>query len=131
MTPDRVVSQWMDDYFATYEDSKCHLTARGFIMSDLDDQGGYLQWFAMPANEIIDSFAATLDEVTENLIGDLTFMVDQEDLLDQLNIEQNFKIDPIELTNALRLSVIDVLKAMSIYFEVRDLAEQAYYSYDD
>ena len=91
MTPDLLATQWMSDYFDTYNDSKVHAVAKGFIDADLKELGSYRAWFALEAHEVVDSFALTLGEVSDALVSDLGFFVDQEDLLDTLKIGQNFK----------------------------------------
>ena len=73
MTPDLLVTQWMSDYFDTYNDSKVHAVAKGFIDADLKELGSYRAWFALEAHEVVDSFAVTLNEVSDALVSDLGF----------------------------------------------------------
>ena len=121
-TPEKIVSQWIEEYFEFYPNSRPHLTAHGFISADINECGGLQEWFLLPNNAIVDSFAETLDSVSENLIEDYEFVVEQEDLLETLKIDQNVKSDPVELVKMFKLGVIDIFKALSIYMEVRELA---------
>ena len=131
MTPDLLVTQWMSDYFDTYNNSKVHVVAKGFIDADLKELESYRVWFALEAHEVVDSFAVTLNEVSDALVSDLGFVVDQEDLLDTLKIGQNFKTNPTEIVEAYKNGIMDVFASMSIYLEVKQLAEEAYWTYLD
>tara|TARA_Y100001937_G_scaffold9039_1_gene11162 strand:- start:2135 stop:2530 length:396 start_codon:yes stop_codon:yes gene_type:complete len=129
MTPDMIVTQWMSDYFETYDDSKVHIVAKGFIDADLKELEDYRAWFRLEAHEVVDSFAVTLNEVSDSLLSDLGFVVDQEDLLDTLKIGQNFKTRPTEVIEAYKNGIMDVFASISIYLEVKQLAEEAYFTY--
>ena len=129
MTPDMIVTQWMSDYFETYDDSKVHTVAKGFIDADLKELEDYRAWFRLEAHEVVDSFALTLNEVSDSLLSDLGFVVDQEDLLDTLKIGQNFKTRPTEVIEAYKDGIMDVFASISIYLEVKQLAEEAYFTY--
>lgn len=131
MTPDQATSQWIEDYFSTFGDSKCHLVAKGFVAADISECGGYLQWFSLSPSQITDSFSDTLDKVSEDLLNDCSLMVDQESMLDSLNIKQNFTINPVDLMKAYKSGIVDVFSSMSIYFEVWSLAQDTYYMYSD
>jgi len=131
MTPDQATNQWIEDYFSTFEGSKCHFVAKGFVAADIEECGGYPQWFALTPSQITDSFSETLDEVSDNLVNDYALMVDQESMLDSLNIGQSFTIDPVDLMKAYKSGISDVFVSMSIYFEVWELAKDTYYMYSD
>ena len=124
-----IVTQWMSDYFETYDDSKVHIVAKGFIDADLKELEDYRAWFRLEAHEVVDSFAVTLNEVSDSLLSDLGFVVDQEDLLDTLKIGQNFKTRPTEVIEAYKNGIMDVFASISIYLEVKQLAEEAYFTY--
>ena len=114
---------WMMQYL---EGPQAELTARGFIMQDIKDHGGFDNWIDLNPAVIIDSFYEVTSEVSETLMDDLQTAINQEEAFDQLGIDQSMRIDLKGLINALRSGMLDIFKSMQIYFDVKRQAETFY-----
>ena len=121
-TQEEIVT-WMIQYL---EGTQPELTARGFIMQDIHDHGGFDNWIDLNPAVIIDSFYEVTSEVSEDLMNDLQTAINQEDALDQLGIDQSMRVDLKGLSSALRSGMLDIFKSMQIYFDVKRQAETFY-----
>jgi len=116
----------MDWMMQHLEGTQPELTARGFIMQDMWEHGGFENWIDLDPAVIIDSFYEVTSEVSEELMNDLQTAINQEDDLDQLGIDQSMRVDLKGLTAALRSGMLDIFKSMQIYFDVKRQAETFY-----
>lgn len=117
------IMDWMMKYL---EGTQPELTARGFIMQDMYECGGFDNWIDLNPAVIIDSFYEVTSEVSEELMNDLQTAINQEDDLDRLGIDQSMRVDLKGLTAAIRSGMLDIFKSMQIYFDVKRQAETFY-----
>ena len=84
------IMDWMMKYL---EGTQPELTARGFIMQDMYECGGFDNWIDLNPAVIIDSFYEITSEVSEELMNDLQTAINQEDDLDLLGIDQSMRVN--------------------------------------
>jgi len=114
---------WMMQHL---EGTQPELTARGFIMQDMWEHGGFENWIDLDPAVIIDSFYEVTSEVSQELMNDLQTAINQEDDLDLLGIDQSMRVNLKGLTAALRSGMLDIFKSMQIYFDVKRQAKTFY-----
>ena len=121
-TQEEIVT-WMMQHL---EGTQPELTARGFIMQDMWECGGFENWIDLDPAVIIDSFYEVTSEVSEALMDDLQTAINQEDTLDQIGIDQSMRVDLRGLIASLRSGMLDIFKSMQIYFDVKRQAKTFY-----
>ena len=117
------IMTWMMQHL---EGTQPELTARGFIMQDMWEHGGFENWIDLDPAVIIDSFYEVTSEVSQELMNDLQTAINQEDDLDLLGIDQSMRVNLKGLTAALRSGMLDIFKSMQIYFDVKRQAKTFY-----
>jgi len=115
----RNLEAWLDD------ESNPHQTALGFIKADIKERG-FEGWLNMDAEMVTFSFYDITEEMSEVLMNDLSTMLDQEDMLDDLGLDQTMRIDQRGLMVAFRKGMLDIIKSLQIYFDAKQQAEHQY-----
>lgn len=115
----RNLEVWLDD------ESNPHQTALGFIKADIKERG-FEGWLDMGAEIVTHSFYDITEEMSEALMDDLSTMLDQEKMLEDLGVEQTMRIDQQGLMVAFRKGMLDIIKSLQIYFDAKQQAEHQY-----
>ena len=124
MTEEEVLS-WMKQYLDGSEPEK---TAYGMIMSDISEYG-FEAWLDMPAIVVVEMYVDATEEVGQSLVNDFKNMLSQEAVLDDLDIVQSMRLDPVLAMGAFKDGVMDVFRSLLIYLTTQEMAN-AYHKDD-
>jgi len=116
------VMEWMNkvaDEDETYE------TAVGFCMQDILEFG-FDEWLDMPASDVSHCFIRVTTDVSETLLSELRTALSQERMLDELGIEQSYRINQGELVERLNDGLMDIMRSQAKYFEIQERAKDMY-----
>ena len=115
----RLMEAWLED------GSNSHQTALGFIRADIKERG-FEGWLNMDAEMVAFSFYDTTEEMSNEITNDLSIMLSQENVLDDLGLEQTMRIDQHGLLLAFKKGMLDIFKSLVIYFDAKQQAEHQY-----
>jgi len=115
----RHMEAWLED------GSNPHQTALGFIKADIKERG-FEGWLNMDAEMVTFSFYDTTEEMSNEIMNDLSIMLSQENVLDDLGLEQTMRIDQHGLLLAFKKGMLDIFKSLVIYFDAKQQAEHQY-----
>ena len=71
---------------------------------------------------IIESYRQVADEITQEAVDDFRALFNQERELDELGLEQSFRLNPPASMQAMRDGMADVLESIVLYVEVQRIA---------
>ena len=117
----RNLETWLED------GSNPEQTALGFIKADINERG-FEGWLNMDAEMVTFSFYDTTEEMSNEITNDLSVMLGQENVLDDLGLEQTMRIDQHGLLLAFKKGMLDIFKSLQIYFDAK---QQAAHQYED
>ena len=115
----RNLETWLED------GSNPEQTALGFIKADINERG-FEGWLNMDAEMVTFSFYDTTEEMSNEITNDLSVMLGQENVLDDLGLEQTMRIDQHGLLLAFKKGMLDIFKSLQIYFDAKQQAEHQY-----
>ena len=115
----RNLETWLED------GSNPEQTALGFIKADIQERG-FEGWLNMDAEMVTFSFYDTTEEMSNEIMNDLSIMLSQENVLDDLGLEQTMRIDQHGLLLAFKKGMLDIFKSLQIYFDTKQQAEIQY-----
>ena len=115
----RNLETWLED------GSNSEQTALGFIKADINERG-FEGWLNMDAEMVTFSFYDTTEEMSNEITNDLSIMLSQENVLDDLGLEQTMRIDQHGLLLAFKKGMLDIFKSLVIYFDAKQQAEHQY-----
>ena len=115
----RNLETWLED------GSNSEQTALGFIKADIQERG-FEGWLNMDAEMVTFSFYDTTEEMSNEIMNDLSIMLSQENVLDDLGLEQTMRIDQHGLLLAFKKGMLDIFKSLQIYFDAKQQAEIQY-----
>jgi hypothetical protein len=115
----RNLETWLED------GSNPEQTALGFIKADIQERG-FEGWLNMDAEMVTFSFYDTTEEMSNEIMNDLSIMLSQENVLDDLGLEQTMRIDQHGLLLAFKKGMLDIFKSLQIYFDAKQQAEIQY-----
>ena len=115
----RNLETWLED------GSNPEQTALGFIKADIQERG-FEGWLNMDAEMVTFSFYDTTEEMSNEITNDLSVMLGQENVLDDLGLEQTMRIDQHGLLLAFKKGMLDIFKSLQIYFDAKQQAEHQY-----
>ncbi len=115
----RNLETWLED------GSNSEQTALGFIKADIQERG-FEGWLNMDAEMVTFSFYDTTEEMSNEITNDLSIMLSQENVLDDLGLEQTMRIDQHGLLLAFKKGMLDIFKSLVIYFDAKQQAEHQY-----
>jgi len=115
----RNMETWLED------GSNPHKTALGFIKADIKERG-FEGWLNMDAEMVTFSFYDTTEEMSNEMMNDLSTMLNQEDMLDDLGLDQTMRIDQHKLLVGFRKGMLQIIKSLQIYFDAKQQAEHQY-----
>ena len=115
----RNLETWLED------GSHPEQTALGFIKADIQERG-FEGWLNMDAEMVTFSFYDTTEEMSNEIMNDLSIMLSQENVLDDLGLEQTMRIDQHGLLLAFKKGMLDIFKSLQIYFDAKQQAEIQY-----
>lgn len=100
-------------------------TGLGFVMADIREFG-FEQWLAHPPDQVTESFLDVTYDLSNSLMSDFRTMLDQERMLDELGVDQSYKMNQPELLESLNKGLIDVMRAVNHYFILQEQAKSMY-----
>ena len=116
------VMSWMTELA---EEDETYGTAVGFCMEDILEFG-FDEWLSIRASDVSHMFINVTKDVSGNLLSELRTVLSQERMLEELGIEQSYKINQGELVERLNDGLMDVFKSQAKYFEVQEQAKKMY-----
>ena len=116
------VMSWMKELA---EEDETYETAVGFCMQDIFEFG-FDEWLSMQASDVAHMFINVTKDVSGTLLSELRTALSQERMLDELGIEQSYKINQGELVEQLNDGLMNVFKSQAKYFEVQEQAKKMY-----
>lgn len=100
-------------------------TAVGFIMADINEYD-FETWLQLPHDYVVESFLETTYDVSNNLMSDLRTILRQEQELEEMGLEQTMRVDLAGLVEALNNGLLDVFRALQLYFQLQTEANELY-----
>ena len=100
-------------------------TAWGMIALDVDTFG-FESWLMLNHEAVVDSFREATYETSKSLCEDFEAALQQERMLDNLSIEQSYRLNPSESIKAYTNGVNDIFLALSRYLEFQSTAQALY-----
>ena len=117
MTETEVI-KWMENYLDGTASEK---SAMGMIRADINEHG-FQTFLEMPPETIIATYLSVSEEISQELVDSFTTMFTQEQDLEDLGIEQSFKLDPAESVVAMRNGMTDIMRSLLCYVDVQRMA---------
>ena len=96
-------------------------SAMGMIRADINEHG-FQTFLEMPPETIIATYLSVSEEISQELVDSFTTMFTQEQDLEDLGIEQSFKLDPAESVIAMRNGMTDIMRSLLCYVDVQRMA---------
>ena len=124
MTP-KEIETWLHDHLNYPSATTPERTAYGWIMSDIDETS-FEYWLRKPEHLVVDEYIKITDDLSQELVDQYKFSVEQDDLLDLLDIEQTPLAEPTEIMQAFKSGMVDILRSLSFYFSARHEAIHLY-----
>ena len=113
------IKEWLQDELG-HDGAETHeKTTLGWILADIDEYT-FDMWLELPPYVVVDEYLNITNELSQDLVDQYKFSVEQEDLLDTLDIKQTPLADPPEILQAFKSGMIDILKSLSCYFKIRE-----------
>lgn len=116
------VIEWMRE---NLDETSSDKSAFGMIMQDIGEFG-FEAWLEIPSEAIVGSYIEVTEEVSMEMIKDLGNLLSQERELDELGIEQSMKIETLESITGMRDGMMDIMRSMLTYLQVRRQAQTLY-----
>jgi len=117
MTETEVI-KWMENYL---DGTAAEKSAMGMIRADINEHG-FQTFLEMPPETIIATYLSVSEEISQELVDSFTTMFTQEQDLEDLGIEQSFKLDPAESVVAMRNGMTDIMRSLLCYVDVQRMA---------
>ena len=117
MTETEVI-KWMENYL---DGTAAEKAAMGMIRADINEHG-FQTFLEMPPETIIATYLSVSEEISQELVDSFTTMFTQEQDLEDLGIEQSFKLDPAESVVAMRNGMTDIMRSLLCYVDVQRMA---------
>ena len=117
MTETEVI-KWMENYL---DGTAAEKSAMGMIRADIKEHG-FQTFLEMPPETIIATYLSVSEEISQELVDSFTTMFTQEQDLEDLGIEQSFKLDPAESVVAMRNGMTDIMRSLLCYVDVQRMA---------
>lgn len=117
MTETEVI-KWMENYL---DGAAAEKSAMGMIRADINEHG-FQTFLEMPPETIIATYLSVSEEISQELVDSFTTMFTQEQDLEDLGIEQSFKLDPAESVVAMRNGMTDIMRSLLCYVDVQRMA---------
>jgi|TARA_R100000479_G_scaffold146138_1_gene81565 hypothetical protein len=121
------VMEWMEGYL---EATMPKRTALGMIKADIKEYG-FDTFLELPPETIIESYLFVADEVTQDAVDDFKALLSQERELDDLGLEQSFRLNPSESMQAMKNGMTDIMKSLMLYIEVQRMANNLIESHEN
>jgi hypothetical protein len=123
---EQAIVDWIEQTLID-EQNNCAKSTLGMIKCDIDEFG-FQGWLRMTPERVIKSYIETVRAVSDDLVDEFSFLQDQEDLLEYLEIRKNDKLcEPKEAMRGFQKGMIDVWNSLLKYFEMKSEAEHQYY----
>lgn len=123
---EKTIVDWIEQTL-TDEQTNCAKSTLGMIKCDIDEFG-FQGWLRMTPERVIKSYIETVQAVSDDLVNEFSFLKDQEDLFEYLEIQKNDKLyDTSESLRAFQKGMMDVWASLLKYFEMKSEAEHQYY----
>lgn len=116
------VMKWMEELA---DEDETYSTAVGFCMQDIFEFG-FDEWLSMPASDVSHCFIRVTTDVSDTLLSELRTALSQERMLDELGIEQSYKINQGELVERLNDGLMNIMRSQAKYFEIQEQANDMY-----
>lgn len=123
MTETEVI-KWMENYL---DGAAAEKSAMGMIRADINEHG-FQTFLEMPPETIIATYLSVSEEISQELVDSFTTMFTQEQDLEDLGIEQSFKLDPAESVVAMRNGMTDIMRSLFHYMEAQRMAHILIYN---
>jgi len=120
------VMKWMETYL---EATMPERTALGMIRADIDEYG-FDAFLELPPETIIESYLVVADEVTQDAVDDFKALLSQEMELDELGLEQSFRLNPSESMQAMKNGMTDIMKSLMLYIDAQRMANNLIQSHE-
>ena len=120
------VMNWMETYL---EATMPERTALGMIKADIDEYG-FDTFLELPPETIIESYLVVADEVTQDAVDDFKALLSQEMELDELGLEQSFRLNPSESMQAMKNGMTDIMKSLMLYIDTQRMANNLIESHE-
>lgn len=120
------VMKWMETYL---EATMPERTALGMIKADIDEYG-FDAFLELPPETIIESYLVVADEVTQDAVDDFKALLSQETELDELGLEQSFRLNPSESMQAMKNGMTDIMKSLMLYIDAQRMANNLIESHE-
>ena len=117
MTETEVI-KWMENYL---DGTAAEKSAMGMIRADINEHG-FQTFLEMPPETIIATYLSVSEEISQELVDSFTTMFTQEQDLEDLGIDQSFKLDPAESVIAMRNGMTDIMRSLLCYVDVQRMA---------
>ena len=118
--------KWMETYL---EATMPERTALGMIKADIDEYG-FDAFLELPPETIIESYLVVADEVTQDAVDDFKALLSQETELDELGLEQSFRLNPSESMQAMKNGMTDIMKSLMLYIDAQRMANNLIESHE-
>lgn len=112
LTQDKVDS-FLKEYLP--DDVRPAMVARKIIHVDIREYG-LKDWAFMGPDVIVDNFKEAVEELNSEIVSDIEAMLEQEDMLDNLGIEQENRLDNATTFRNFSGRVVELFDVLSEYF---------------
>ena len=91
------------------------MVARKIIHVDIREYG-LKEWAFMGPDVIVDNFKEAVEELNSEIVSDIEAMLEQENMLDNLGIEQEHRLDNATTFRNFSGRVVELFDVLSEYF---------------
>tara|TARA_R100001015_G_C4613568_1_gene169244 strand:- start:465 stop:875 length:411 start_codon:yes stop_codon:yes gene_type:complete len=91
------------------------MVARKIILVDIGEYG-LKEWAFMNPDIIVDNFKEAVEELNSEIVSDIEAMIEQQDMLDNLGIDQDERLDSASTFRNFSGRVVELFDVLSEYF---------------
>ena len=119
------IEAWLHDHLHYPSATTPEKTAYKWIMTEIDETS-VEYWLQKPEHEVVDEYIKITDDLSQELVDQYKFSVEQDDMLDHLDIDKTPLVEPAEIMQAFKSGMMDILRSLSFYFSARHEATLLY-----
>ena len=115
------VNSFLDEYLP--DSVRPAMVARKIILVDIREYG-LEEWAFMGPDVIVDNFKEAVEELNSEIVSDIESMLEQEDMLDNLGIEQEHRLDNATTFRNFSGRVVELFDVLSEYFAAQHFIKE-------